>query len=75
MMEIYSSNTSEIVRYDFLKYSRRRSETHRKAETEEGVSEEIRRSFDEYRAGMANDDSESIPAAGLSSKEIDALRT
>ena len=56
MMEIYSSNTSEIIRQDFLRFSRRGSAAQAGIETDAAkVEDKLRESLDQYRAEMAKD--------------------
>ena len=55
MMEIYSSNTSDIIRQDFMRFSRRPAA---EASIEKDVAkaeEKVRESLDQYRAEMARD--------------------
>jgi hypothetical protein len=57
MMEIYSSNTSEIIRHDFMRFNRRSGSADVRTEKETRSSEaKMRESLDQYRAEMANDD-------------------
>lgn len=57
-MQTYSRNTSDIIRYDFVKFTRR---VPRKG-PEEGNTEipkaddQLSKDLEEYRAGLANDD-------------------
>jgi hypothetical protein len=56
-MEVYSSNTSEVIRHDFLKYQRRTSASRPQSNPDITVrpDDKIRESFDRARAEMADD--------------------
>lgn len=54
-MEVYSSNTSDVVRGDFLKFSRRGASAPAKKEMEKNEVK-LRKSLEELRAEMAKDD-------------------
>ena len=53
-MEVYSSNTSDVIRDDFLKFSRRGAAVPAKKEKSK-VEDNLRKSLDELRAEMSND--------------------
>lgn len=55
-MEIYSRNTSEIIRQDFMRFARPGRAAEVRTDKEPGkVEEKLRESLDQYRAEMAND--------------------
>jgi hypothetical protein len=55
-MEIYSRDTSEIIRQDFMRFSRRNrtAEVDNKKDAAK-FEDQMRESLDQYRSEMAND--------------------
>lgn len=58
-MEVYSTNTSEIIRNDFTKYQKRRSSVGVAKPDNKESEAELRRSLDQLRSEMADDDGRS----------------
>ena len=56
MMEVYSRNTSDIIRYDFLRFNRKTSVQKKRTEAEESFEKKINESLEQKRDEMANDD-------------------
>lgn len=57
-MQTHSRNTSDIIRYDFLKFSRR--DAVRKVSTDTSkVEDKVPNALEEYRAELVNDDGRS----------------
>jgi hypothetical protein len=55
-MEVYSSNTSDIIRYDFVKFSKPRSAGRTRVEEEaRKVDSDVKDSLKQLRTEMEND--------------------
>jgi hypothetical protein len=55
-MDIYSRNTSDMIRYDFIKFTRREKDTMPKVTETPKADDKVSRALEEYRAQLANDD-------------------
>ena len=57
MMDVFSRNTSDVIRYDFIKYNRRKCARDDATKKDTLDHEEyLRRSLEQFRSEMANDD-------------------